>query len=104
MIYPLATNIRQYLREHHRPEAKASSTAAAASAYEYAMRETVWQTLAKNADWKKGFKDSMTGRNKTLSIPCHLRYPVQDKLSAADKPLVVVDIGGNQGVDLQRFT
>jgi hypothetical protein len=72
------------------------------------MGETVWETLKKDPEWKKGFDDNMTARNKQLSIPWHLKYPAKEKLLAsrhvttAKRP-VIVDICGNQGVDLQRF-
>ncbi|THC87698.1 hypothetical protein EYZ11_012854 [Aspergillus tanneri] len=74
-------------------------------AYDFAMGETVWQTLAKDIEWKTGFDNNMTARNKTLSVPWHVKYPVKEKLAArpvSTKP-VIVDVGGNQGVDLQRF-
>ena len=69
------------------------------------MGETIWQTLSENSEWKTGFDDNMTARNKTLSIPWHVKYPIMEKLTAwslATKP-IIVDVGGNQGVDLQRF-
>ena len=69
------------------------------------MGETIWQTLAKDTEWKKGFDDNMTARNKTLSVPWHVKYPVGERLAArtlSTRP-IIVDVGGNQGVDLQRF-
>ena len=52
----------------------------------------------------------MTYRNNMLFVPWHLKYPAKDRLasrvvgeaSLPAKP-VIVDIGGNQGIDLQRF-
>ncbi|KAL2215003.1 O-methyltransferase-domain-containing protein [Thermoascus aurantiacus ATCC 26904] len=106
MIYPLASKMRQYLRQK-----KPCSISETLPAYDFAMGETVWETFKKDAEWKKGFDDNMTARNKMLSIPWHLKYPVKERLasrqvdgtlSSSAKP-VMVDIGGNQGVDLQRF-
>jgi hypothetical protein len=101
MIYPLASKMRQYLRQK-----KPCSISETLPAYDFAMEETVWETLKKNNEWKKGFDDNMTARNKMLSIPWHLKYPTKERLASWQtrnaKP-VVVDIGGNQGIDLQRF-
>lgn len=105
MIYPLASKMRQYLRQK-----KPCSISETLPAYDFAMGETVWETFKKDAEWKKGFDDNMTARNKMLSIPWHLKYPVKERLASRQvdgtlssaKP-VMVDIGGNQGVDLQRF-
>jgi hypothetical protein len=97
MIYPLASKMRRYLRQN-----KPCDISHAPPAYDFAMGETVWETLTNNVEWKKGFDDNMTARNKIFSIPWHVKYPVREKLSGRRKP-VIVDIGGNQGVDLQRF-
>lgn len=96
MVYCLGSKIRQYLTEN-----KPCDISKTPSAYEFAMGETTWETFTKNPAWKKGFDDSMTLRNKTISTPWYEKYPVKENFSSA-KPLVV-DIGGNQGVDLQRF-
>ena len=96
MIYPLGSHIRQYLSQN-----KPCDASRAPAAFDHAMGEAVWEVLAKNTVWKKGFDDCMTTRNKTLSIPWHIKYPVKDNLSAA-KP-VIVDVGGSQGMDLERF-
>ncbi|KAA8642486.1 uncharacterized protein ATNIH1004_011431 [Aspergillus tanneri] len=99
MIYPLASRMRQYLRQNKPVNSETTP------AYDFAMGETVWQTLAKDIEWKTGFDNNMTARNKTLSVPWHVKYPVKEKLAArpvSTKP-VIVDVGGNQGVDLQRF-
>ncbi|KAJ5656088.1 hypothetical protein N7507_008038 [Penicillium longicatenatum] len=85
MIYYLGSKIREYLSEN-----KPCDISKTPSAYELAMGETTWETFTKNPTknptWKKGFDDSMTLRNKTISTPWF-----------------VVNIGGNQGVDLQRL-
>lgn len=96
MAFRLGDKIGEYL-DQNRP----CEIGTIPSAYEFAFGESTWVTFAKNAAWKKGFDDSMTIRNKTISTPWHKKYPVKRGLSSA-KP-VVVDIGGNQGVDLQRF-
>ncbi|KKA24025.1 O-methyltransferase family protein [Rasamsonia emersonii CBS 393.64] len=102
MIYPLASKMRQYLRQN-----KPCNISQTPPAYDFAMGETVWETLKKDAEWKKGFDDNMTARNKMLSIPWHVKYPAKERLVASRqvdaRPVVIVDIGGNQGVDLQRF-
>ncbi|KAE8361130.1 O-methyltransferase-domain-containing protein [Aspergillus caelatus] len=100
IVFPVASRIRQYLRQN-----KPVDISKAPPAYEFALGETIWQTLSKNNEWKTGFDDNMTARNKTLSIPWHVKYPVMEKLTAwslSTKP-IIVDVGGNQGVDLQRF-
>lgn len=96
MIHCLGSKIREYLTEN-----KPCDISKTSSAYEFAMGETTWETFTKNSVWKKGFDDSMTVRNKTISTPWFQKYPVKENLSSA-KP-AIVDIGGNQGVDLQRF-
>ncbi|GMG30691.1 unnamed protein product [Aspergillus oryzae] len=96
----VASRIRQYLQQN-----KPVDIAKTPPAYDFAMGETIWQTLVKNIEWKTGFDDNMTARNKTLSVPWHLKYPVGERLAAGSlsaKP-IIVDVGGNQGVDLQRF-
>jgi hypothetical protein len=51
----------------------------------------------------------MSYRNKVLSVPWHLKYPFKQKIpslqarDATAGKMVIVDIGGNQGVDLERF-
>lgn len=100
IVFPVASRIRQYLQQN-----KPVDIAKTLPAYDFAMGETIWQTLAKNIEWKTGFDDNMTARNKTLSVPWHLKYPVGERLAAGSlsaKP-IIVDVGGNQGVDLQRF-
>ncbi|KAJ5689653.1 O-methyltransferase family protein [Penicillium macrosclerotiorum] len=100
LIYPIAAKLREFLRNN-----KPCDTAQTVPAYDFAMGETVWETFAKNFEWKKGFDDSMTSRNKTLSVPWHDKFPIKERLNAREssaKP-IIVDIGGNQGVDLQRF-
>ncbi|KUL87630.1 hypothetical protein ZTR_05838 [Talaromyces verruculosus] len=80
-------------------------------AYDFAMGETVWETLKKNVQWKKGFDDSMTYRNNVVSVPWHVKYPFEQRIiqatssspRQAGKNMVIVDIGGNQGVDLDRL-
>ncbi|KAJ5652608.1 S-adenosyl-L-methionine-dependent methyltransferase [Penicillium longicatenatum] len=96
MIYCLGSKIREYLTEN-----KPCDISKTPSAYEFAMGETTWETFIKNPVWKKGFDDSMTLRNKTISTPWYKKYPVKENLSSANP--AIVDIGGNQGVDLQRF-
>lgn len=102
MLFPLASKMRQYLQQ--KKPCNASQTL---PAYDHAMGETVWETLQKNAQWKKGFDDSMTYRNNVLSIPWHVKYPFEQRIQATSsrqaEKLVIVDIGGNQGVDLNRF-
>jgi hypothetical protein len=92
-------------------------------AYDFAVGEELWDTLKNNPVQKKGFDDAMTTTNQTFGIPWCLKYPVEEKLvrstqangiaaegtpangtdsSTASKP-IIVDIGGNQGVDLQYF-
>ncbi|KAA8646777.1 hypothetical protein EYZ11_009646 [Aspergillus tanneri] len=100
MVYPLASQIRQYLQQK-----KPCDISDSPPAYDFTMGETVWETFKNNARWKKGFDDNMTARNKTLSIPWHVKFPVKERLTELQslaKP-VIVDIGGNQGVDLERF-
>ena len=96
MTFRLGDKIEEYLEQN-----KPCDIRKIPSAYEHAFGETTWVTFTKNAVWKKGFDDSMTIRNKTISTPWHKKYPVKEGLSSP-KP-VIVDIGGNQGVDLQRF-
>ncbi|PCH05330.1 Hypothetical protein PENO1_023250 [Penicillium occitanis (nom. inval.)] len=72
MLFPPASKMRLYLQQK-----KPCNMSDSPSAYDYAMGESVWETLKHNALWKKGFDDT--------------------------KNLVIVDIGGNQGVDLIRF-
>ncbi|KAE8333323.1 O-methyltransferase-domain-containing protein [Aspergillus sergii] len=100
IVFPVASRIRQYLQRN-----KPVDVSETPPAYDFAMGESIWQTLAKNTEWKTGFDNNMTARNKTLSVPWHLKYPVGEMLSAGSlsaKP-IIVDVGGNQGVDLQRF-
>jgi hypothetical protein len=103
MLFPLASKMRQYLQEK-----KPCNMSQTLPAYDYAMGETVWETLKKNTTWKKGFDDSMNYRNKVVSVPWHLKYPFEQRVGSllqartSDK-LVIVDIGGNQGLDLDRF-
>ncbi|KOC17063.1 O-methyltransferase family protein [Aspergillus flavus AF70] len=99
IVFPVASRIRQYLQQN-----KPVDIAKTLPAYDFAMGETIWQTLAKNIEWKTGFDDNMTARNKTLSVPWHLKYPVGERLAAGSlSEPIIVDVGGNQGVDLQRF-
>jgi hypothetical protein len=111
MLFPPASKMRLYLQQK-----KPCNMSDSPSAYDYAMGESVWETLKQNALWKKGFDDSMTYRNQFLSVPWHLKYPVEQRIpsllarrnnaaatSQTAKNLVIVDIGGNQGVDLIRF-
>lgn len=98
MTFRLGDKIGEFLDQNKPCDISGGRTPAA---YEFAFGETTWETFAKNAAWKKGFDDSMTIRNKTISIPWYKKYPVKERLASA-KP-VIVDIGGNQGVDLQRF-
>ena len=73
------------------------------------MGEPVWDILRKDPEWKQAFDDNMTFRNKVYSLAWHQKYPVKERLSERNKTTkasarnVIVDIGGNQGVDLQRF-
>ena len=104
MIFPCGNIIRQYLRQN-----KPCTQGQMPAAYDSALKESVWQTLQNNAEWKKGFDDNMTARNKLYSMPWHVKFPAEQKLSgaspaseASDRP-IIVDVGGNQGVDLQRF-
>ncbi|OGM47652.1 hypothetical protein ABOM_004335 [Aspergillus bombycis] len=100
IVFPVASQIRQYLRQN-----KPVDISKTPPAYDFAMGEAIWQTLAKDTEWKTGFDDNMTVRNKTLSVPWHVKYPVGEKLAGqtvSTKP-IIVDVGGNQGVDLQRF-
>ncbi|RAQ61132.1 O-methyltransferase family protein, partial [Aspergillus flavus] len=62
IVFPVASRIRQYLQQN-----KPVDIAKTLPAYDFAMGETIWQTLAKNIEWKTGFDDNMTARNKTLS-------------------------------------
>lgn len=102
MLFPLASKMRQYLQQQ-----KPCNISTTPPAYDYAMGETVWETLKKNTQWKKGFDDNMSYRNKFLSIPWHVKYPFEQKTVTRDTSsagkVVIVDIGGNQGVDLDRF-
>lgn len=111
MLFPLAAKMRQYLQQEKPCNMSATTTP---PAYEFAMGETVWETLKKNAQWKKGFDDSMTYRNNVVSVPWHVKYPFEQKIiqeatssssspRQAGKKTVIVDIGGNQGIDLDRF-
>ncbi|GAB1193722.1 hypothetical protein APSETT444_002950 [Aspergillus pseudonomiae] len=100
IVFPVASRIRQYLRQN-----KPVDISKTPPAYDFGMGETIWQTLAKDTEWKKGFDDNMTARNKTLSVPWHVKYPVGERLAArtlSTRP-IIIDVGGNQGVDLQRF-
>lgn len=78
------------------------------------MGETVWETLKKDTEWKRGFDANMTLRNQTLSVPWQSKYPIHEKIPSiqtvstgatpsTEAKVVIVDIGGNQGVDIQRF-
>jgi hypothetical protein len=109
MVYPLASKIRQYLQQK-----KPCNSNETLPAYDFAMGETVWETLRKDAEWKSGFDASMTLRNQTLSVPWQSKYPIHDRIpsiqaaatgvtASTKTKVVIVDIGGNQGVDLQRF-
>ncbi|PWY95175.1 S-adenosyl-L-methionine-dependent methyltransferase, partial [Aspergillus sclerotioniger CBS 115572] len=100
LTFPLASKIRDYLHQN-----KPCDISQTPPAYDFAMGETVWETFTKNPGWKKGFDDSMTARNKILSIPWHVKFPVKERLAERQlsTPPVIVDIGGNQGVDLERF-
>ncbi|PYH85808.1 O-methyltransferase family protein [Aspergillus uvarum CBS 121591] len=106
MLYPLASQIHQYLNQH-KPCAPGESPAP----YTFAMRETLWETLSSDPVWKQAFDNSMTSRNKSFSVPWHSKYPVRERLPPPSpinpeqplKPFTIVDIGGSQGVDLQRF-
>ncbi|PYI12335.1 hypothetical protein BO78DRAFT_456840 [Aspergillus sclerotiicarbonarius CBS 121057] len=100
MTYPLVSKIREYLRQN-----KPCDITQTPPPYDFAMGDSVWETFTKNVVWKKGFDDSMTARNKTLSIPWHVKFPVQERLAErkSSTPPIIVDIGGNQGVDLNRF-
>ncbi|KAL4888992.1 S-adenosyl-L-methionine-dependent methyltransferase [Aspergillus ambiguus] len=96
MTFHLGDKIGEYLNKN-----KPCDIGKTPSAYEFAFGETTWAIFTRDAVWKKGFDDNMTMRNKTISTPWHKKYPVKEGLSTG-KP-VIVDIGGNQGVDLQRF-
>ncbi|RAK82196.1 S-adenosyl-L-methionine-dependent methyltransferase [Aspergillus fijiensis CBS 313.89] len=78
--------------------------------------ETGYQSYRTNArtiypDWKQAFNNNKTPRNKSFSVPWHSKYPERDRLPPPFptkpeqllKPFTIVDIGGSQGVDLQRF-
>lgn len=75
MLFPLASKMRQYLQQ--RKPCNISETLAA---YDYAMGESVWETLKKDTHWKRGFDDSMTYRNEILSVPWHAKYPFERKM------------------------
>jgi hypothetical protein len=114
MIYPLANKMRQYIRYmKKRPDDPSFPPA-----YDFAVGEELWDTLKNNPLQKKGFDDAMTTTNQTFGIPWCLKYPIEEKLARSrqangtvvndtDSSLpsipVIVDIGGNQGVDLQHF-
>ncbi|PYI31341.1 S-adenosyl-L-methionine-dependent methyltransferase [Aspergillus indologenus CBS 114.80] len=106
MLYPLASQLNQYLHQH-----KPCATDESPAPYTFAMRETLWETLSTDPVWKQAFDNNMTTRNKSFSVPWHSKYPVRErlpllsltKLEQSLKPFTIVDIGGSQGVDLQRF-
>jgi hypothetical protein len=108
MLFPVASKMRQHLQQM-----KPRNMSEIPSAYDYAMGESVWETLKKNAHWKKGFDDSTTYRNQHLSVPWHLKYPTEERIPSLEArkndaaatsqtatKLVMVELGGNQGVDL----
>ena len=75
--------------------------------YEFANGESSWETMRKDAVWKKAFDDAMTTRTKFYSAPWHDKFPARSRIDefkakTSTKP-VIVDLGGNQGVDLQSF-
>ncbi|KAF9886000.1 hypothetical protein FE257_012178 [Aspergillus nanangensis] len=71
--------------------------------WDYALGETIWETMKTDTELKTNFDCSMTMNNTAFGVPWHVKYGgISDQLSRSSKP-VIVDIGGNQGVDLQRF-
>ncbi|KAJ5088111.1 hypothetical protein N7456_011727 [Penicillium angulare] len=100
MTFRLGDKIGEFLDQNKPCDISGGKTP---SAYEFAFGETTWETFTKNSAWKKGFDDSMSIRNKTISIPWYKKYPVKQHFSLTEMKKVIVDIGGNQGIDLQRF-
>lgn len=61
--------------------------------------------MRKDGALKKAFDDAMTVRNRFYTVAWHEKFPARSRLSEIQAksaaPPVIVDIGGNQGIDLQ---
>ncbi|KAL9092300.1 MAG: hypothetical protein Q9165_004474 [Trypethelium subeluteriae] len=95
--------IREYLRKY-----KPCDLTKTEPLYHFAHNgESSWETMRKDPGLKQAFDDAMTVRNKHYTVAWHEKYPAASRLSDISArfgvPPVIVDIGGNQGIDLQGF-
>ncbi|KAL9616591.1 MAG: hypothetical protein Q9160_008536 [Pyrenula sp. 1 TL-2023] len=101
-VLSYGAHVRKYLRQN-----KPCDMNSTESLYEFANGESFWETMKKDAISKKAFDNAMSTRTKFSFAPWHDKFPARSrideyKIKTASNP-VIVDIGGNQGVDLHSF-
>ncbi|RMD40026.1 hypothetical protein DV735_g5112, partial [Chaetothyriales sp. CBS 134920] len=108
LIYPLASNARQYLsttpayREKQPP-------VSGATLFEYVHGKSMWQVLADNPDIRQNFDLWMSEqRRNEEETSWQRRYPPSthlkpDNLKAGPEAVLMVDVGGAHGSQLVNF-
>lgn len=103
-LFPIAAKLVPYMRErgfHQFPKRPQEI-----DPVEYVHGKTMWEYWKENPELKDWF-DALMAENRRFNMPWFEIYPAEEKLgrllSKDSQDVLLVDVGGNRGLDIVEF-